>query len=132
MADTKGNGFIQGLYLAGMFVALVAFDRKDFSSEVNVNVENPAPLFQDIDGDGRMDLVYGINVHLWNSDRGEKRLGYTPTYDVCFRKNIGNGEFAAEKCVLRTTWTEPKVQMLYTRDEDSGKDIFGRTSTISR
>ena len=117
----KDNGLLYGfLFTAG----LLAFYNKDFSSDVDVHTEStPEPLFQDINGDDKKDLVYGVESKIWNSCRENKRWSSTLAYDVCFRENLGNGDYAPEKCVLRIDWNKPNLQLLYQREEDSGKDV---------
>lgn len=93
----------------------------------NVNVKVPPPLIQEIDGDGLPDIIFGVNVHIWDTDGHGKRWGYDDMYDVYYRKNIGQGNFAQPKFLLRTDkGYEPGVQILYFREEYSGKDLWDK------
>jgi len=80
------------------------------SCDPNVNVTAPAPMFQDIDGDGKNDIVYALMVKE-DYPRWETYNFVTDeSYEIYFRRNLGNGEFAKPKFLHRTIYEPSGIE----------------------
>jgi len=80
-----------------------AFDIRleNLPGKFRIRTEEPAPLLQDIDGDGRNDIVYIVNrLHYRECNNQGGRYNWPlqrMDYSLRFRKNLGDGSFAQEQ-----------------------------------
>jgi len=88
---------------------------------IRIEVSTTDSLFQDIDGDGRKDMVYVIKTtYSETCERGNSTTtGPVFVYEVVMRRNLGDGNFGDETTILRTEHEAPKgIQILYERDSE--------------
>jgi len=70
--------------IGAIVLGTLACDNK--SKDVNVWVNVPPPLFQELDGDALPDIIFGVEVSLWKSYDEHDRYARDIVYDIYYKK----------------------------------------------